>query len=66
MTRAAALAGFAALAMLALPAQARPARMLVVALCDGGTAHIPIEGGEGPGDCATACHAAPCGRKRSG
>ena len=58
-----------ALAMLAWPAAARPAAtMLSVALCNGGTTEIPIDHDRRPADpgCATACHAATCGRKRSG
>lgn len=67
MRGAAALAAVA-LAMLAWPAAARPAAtVLTVALCNGGTTDIPIDdrGRHDPG-CATACHAATCGRKRSG
>lgn len=59
----------AALAMLAWPAAARPAgTVLTVALCNGGTADIPVEHDRKrhDPDCATACHAVPCSRKRSG
>lgn len=64
--RGAALAVMAA-AMLAWPAGARPARMLSVALCNGGRMQLPLDG-EGAPDpgCAIACHAALGNRKRSG
>lgn len=67
--RGGALVAAAALTMLAWPAAARPAAtVLTVALCNGGTAEIPIEHERERHDpgCATACHAALCGRKRSG
>jgi hypothetical protein len=51
--------------MLAVPAGALPARVLVVALCHGGAVEIPL-GGERPGpdeQCPGACHAA-CTRKQ--
>jgi hypothetical protein len=54
--------------MLAAPVQPTPAKMLHVALCNGGSAAIPIERDEHPErDCPSACHAVLCqGRKRPG
>lgn len=60
----AALSGASAL-MLAVPAGALPAPVLLVAMCHGGTVQIPL-GGEQPGpdkQCPGGCHAA-CTRKR--
>jgi hypothetical protein len=55
------LLAFAALAMLAWPAAARPPRALTLATCQGGAVRIPMKGDGKP----TGCHAAVCQRKRS-
>jgi hypothetical protein len=54
--------------MLAAPVQPAPAEVLHVALCDGGSATVPVEReGDPQRDCPSACHAVLChGRKRPG
>lgn len=62
------LPALAAALALGIPAQPSPTVMLHVALCDGGSAKIPIERQRRhERDCAPACHAVLCGsRKRPG
>lgn len=57
-----------AAAMMASPARSSPPVVLHIALCEGGTASIPIERDDSDQrDCALACHAVLCGsRKRPG